>query len=76
MPLVTASAPGSIRASVPAGALISIGRHLAGFGILVRALGVLGLDGDLDLLARDDELGRRMQDASIGRPRRATASER
>ncbi len=41
-----------------------------GLGILVRALGVLGLDADLDLLARDDELGRRLQDVSMPRPRR------
>ena len=41
-----------------------------GLGILVRALGVLGLDADLDLLARDDELGRRLQDVSMPtRPR-------
>jgi len=41
-----------------------------GFGILVRTLGVLGLDADLDLIARDDELGRRLQDVSLRRPRR------
>lgn len=38
-------------------------------GVLVRALGVLGLEADVDLLAADDQLGRRLQDADA-RPRR------
>ena len=47
------------------------GELTVGLGVLVRALGVLGLDSDLDLVARDDEVGRRLQDAATPRPRRA-----
>ncbi len=41
-----------------------------GLGVLVRALGVLGLDEDLAKLAADDELGRRLADASTTTKRR------
>lgn len=41
-----------------------------GLGVLVRALGVLGLDDDLAKLAADDELGRRLADASTTTKRR------
>ena len=39
-------------------------------GLLARILAVLGLDADLDQLARDDELGQRLQDIRLRRPRR------
>ncbi len=41
-------------------------------GVLARVLAVLGLEEDLDRLAQDDELGRRMQDVRLRRPRRSS----
>jgi transcriptional regulator with XRE-family HTH domain len=38
--------------------------------VLAQALAVLGLETDLDTIASDDELGRRMQDVQLRRPRR------
>ena len=39
-------------------------------GTYARALRVLGLDADLDAVARDDELGRKLQDLALTAPRR------
>jgi transcriptional regulator with XRE-family HTH domain len=42
---------------------------------LTRALQVLGLNGDLDLIAGNDELGRKLQDIhQVGPPRSGRAS--
>ncbi len=40
--------------------------------VLVRALGVLGLEGDLSALAANDELGRKIADATSTARRRRT----
>nr|MDP2189996.1 helix-turn-helix transcriptional regulator [Rhodoferax sp.] len=38
-------------------------------GTYMSALRVLGLDREIDVLARDDELGRKLQDLGLPRPR-------
>lgn len=52
------------------------GELTTSLGVLARVLGVLGLEEDLDAIARDDELGRRMQDVRLRRPRRSPRRER
>jgi len=47
------------------------GELSVGLGVLVRALGVLGLDDDLAHLAADDEVGRRLADAAATPARRS-----
>lgn len=38
------------------------GEAMLGIGTFLRALRILGLDGDVDILARDDPVGRALQD--------------
>ena len=46
-------------------------------GTYMRALRILGLDKDLDRVARDDELGRKLQDLNLSkRPRRSSGASR
>src|SRR5688572_20206140 len=46
------------------------GELSVGLGVLVRALGVLGLEDDLARVAADDEVGRRLADAAATPSRR------
>jgi transcriptional regulator with XRE-family HTH domain len=41
------------------------GDHTIAIGTYMRALRVLGLDKDIDNVARDDELGRKLQDIEL-----------
>ena len=44
------------------------------YGVLARTLEVLSLGGDLDLIARDDELGEQINDSRLSRPRRSSTT--
>lgn len=46
------------------------------FATVLRLLSVYGLDADMEVLAADDELGRRLQDAELKTPRRAPKRRR
>lgn len=46
------------------------GAASVGIDTLLRLLIAYGLDGDIDLIAADDQLGRDLQDAEISTPRR------
>lgn len=51
------------------------GSPAVALGTLVRLLSVLGLESDLELIGRDDKLGRVLQDRSLA-PRRRSRQER
>ncbi len=60
--------------SRPTLASLEEGDLSVGLGVLVRALGVLGLEDDLASLAANDELGRRLADATVTHSRRTHES--
>ena len=51
------------------------GSPAVALGTLVRLLSVLGLESDLELIGRDDKLGRVLQDRALA-PRRRSRQER
>ena len=62
------------RAGISRNTLIKIekGYEVLAIGYYFRVLVVLGLDKDLILIAKDDELGRRLQDAKLTVKERAS----
>jgi transcriptional regulator with XRE-family HTH domain len=46
-----------------------------GLTVLVGVLEVLGMDADLDLIGAEDDLGRRLADARLPRPRRSATPD-
>ncbi|MGH9524797.1 MAG: helix-turn-helix domain-containing protein [Terriglobales bacterium] len=55
---------------------IESGSPSTAIGTLGRLLAVLGLEADLDLIARDDKLGRLLQDQALAPRRRRAARAR
>lgn len=66
------------RANISRKTLYSIeqGDPAVTMGNYLRVLAVFGLEKDLGLLAAADPVGRRLQDAALGTPRRAAKTKR
>lgn len=63
------------RAGISRGTLVKIerGDENVALGFYFRVLATLSLEKDLSLVARDDALGRKLQDAKLPRRERASA---
>lgn len=48
---------------------LELGDPTIAMGTYMRALRVLGLDSDIDAVARDDTLGRKLQDLALPQPK-------
>jgi transcriptional regulator with XRE-family HTH domain len=55
---------------------LELGKGTSSVGSLANVLFVLGLDTDLEIVARDDDLGRKLQDLEIPTRARAPRKER
>jgi transcriptional regulator with XRE-family HTH domain len=60
----------------PTLAAIERGEPTASLGAYANVLFSLGLESDLSLIAKDDEFGRRLQDASLLRPHKSSAPQK
>jgi len=56
--------------TVPTIRKLEDGEASTSLSVMLRALVVLGLAQDIDLIAADDALGRELQDSELKRPRR------
>jgi len=66
------------RMGVDRNTLLSLerGELSVGLGVMVRALGVLGMEDDLEDIAADDETGRLLLDAAARPTRRRRTADR
>jgi transcriptional regulator with XRE-family HTH domain len=54
---------------------IESGNGSVSISAYIRVLAALGLEGDLLKIAKDDKLGRKLQDANLDRPRKRAAKK-